>query len=118
MLVCIGCGNDGLLLITYVQFQQMGQLWHCMLVSLIQQQRPVSTVNLVLYGIDWVHRKNGFGLPSEYSVVKQVTEAARRILPKPTMKKNPSTHAQVTAMVVRLERGPLVDLQVAAMIAL
>lgn len=87
-------------------------------VSLIQQQRSVSTVNSALYGIDWVHRKNGFGPPSEYSVVKQVTEAARRILAKPTTRKNPLTYAQVTAMVARLERGPLADLQVAAMIAL
>ena len=43
------------------------------IVSLIQQQRSVSAVNSAIYGIDWVHKKNGFGLPSEHSVVKQVT---------------------------------------------
>ena len=88
------------------------------IVSLIQQQRSVSAVNSAIYGVDWVHKKNGFGLPSEHSVVKQVTEAARRILAKPTTRKNPLTIAQVTGMVTRSEKGSLADLQVAAMIAL
>ena len=88
------------------------------IVSLIQQQRSVSAVNSAIYGVNWVHKKNGFGLPSEHSVVKQVTEAARRILAKPTTRKIPLTIAQVTGMVTRLEKGSLADLQVAAMIAL
>lgn len=88
------------------------------IVSLIQQQRSVSSINSAVYGIDWVHRKNGHGRPSEYSVVKQVTEAARRILAKPKSRKEPLSSAQVTRIVQRLEKGSLADLQIAAMIAL
>ena len=116
---------------TYVSAYRLCKRWACThnlcpipaalalyVLSLTQQQRSVSTVNSALYGIDWVHKKNGFGLPSEYSVVKQDTEAAHRVLAKPSMRKNPLTLAQVTAMVAQLEKGPLMDLQVAAMIAL
>lgn len=87
-------------------------------VSLIQQQRSVSAVNSAIYGIDWVHKKNGFELPSDHSVVKQVIDAARRLLAKPTTRKNPLTVAQVTRTVTRSEKGSLGDLQAAAMIAL
>lgn len=88
------------------------------IVSLIQQQRSVSSINSAIYGIDWVHRKNGQRLPSEQSVVKQVTEAARRILAKPKSRKKPLSNVHVTAIVQRLEKGALGELQMAAMISL
>jgi hypothetical protein len=53
------------------------------IVSLIQQQRTVSSINSAVYGIDRVHRKNRYGLSRDHTVVKQVAEAARRILTKP-----------------------------------
>jgi integrase len=50
--------------------------------------------------------------------VKQVTEAARRILAKPKSRKKPLSGTQVKSIVQRLEKGSLADLQVAAMFAL
>ena len=87
-------------------------------VSLIQQEKSVSSVNSAIYGIDWVHKENGQSHPSEHSVVRQVVEAARRILAKPKSRKEPLTVAQVQNILRRLEGGTLADLQVAAMVAL
>lgn len=88
------------------------------IVSLIQQGRSVSNINSTVYGIDWVHKKNGHTTPGEHSAVKQVTEAARRILAKPKSRKQPLSNTQVITILQRLERGSLVDLQIAAMISL
>ena len=58
-------------------------------VSIIQQSRSVSSVNIAVYGVSWVHRKSRCPEPSEYSVVKQAVEAARRILARPPKRKEP-----------------------------
>ena len=73
----------------------------------------MSSINSAVYGIDWVHKKNGYSLPSEHSVVRQVTEAARRILAKPKTRKKPLTGTQVSSMLKQLEKGSLSDLQLA-----
>ncbi|CAB4030128.1 Integrase recombinase xerD-like, partial [Paramuricea clavata] len=70
------------------------------------------------YWIDWVHLKNGHTKPSENTVVKQVAEAARRILAKPKSRKTPLPALHVKNTIRRLEGGPLGDLQIAAFIAL
>ena len=88
------------------------------IVSLIQQERSVSCINSAIYGIDWVHLKNGHTKPSEHTVVKQVAEAARRILAKPKSRKSPLSALHVKNIIRRLEGGPLGDIQVAAFIAL
>ena len=88
------------------------------IVSLIQQERSVSCINSAIYGIDWVHLKNGHTKPSEHTVVKQVAEVARRILAKQKSRKTPLSALHVKNIIRRLEGGPLCDLQVAAFIAL
>ena len=77
-------------------------------------------VNSTIYGLDWVHKKNGCTRPSEHSVIQQAVEAATRILSKPKSRKTPLTAMHVKSIVRRLERGSIADLQVhvAAMIAL
>ena len=88
------------------------------IVSLIQQERSVSCVNSAIYGLDWVHTKNGHKKPSEYPVVTQTLEAARRILAKPKSRKTPLSSAVVKAIIHRLESGTLGEQQLAALIAL
>jgi hypothetical protein len=65
-----------------------------------------------------VHLKNGHTKPSEHTVVKQVAEAARRILAKPKSRKTPLSALHVKNIIRCLEGGLLGDLQVAALIAL
>ena len=57
---------------------------------LIQQTWLVSSVNSAVYGVSWVHKKSGYQDPSEYLVVKQVADAARRILAKQLSVRNHS----------------------------
>ena len=87
-------------------------------VSLIQQARSVSTVNSAVYGVSYVHKKSGYQEPGEYPLVKQLTEAAKRILARPPLRKKPLTIDQVQALVTRLERGTVADLQLAALLSL
>ena len=82
-------------------------------VSLVQLARSVSAVNSAIY----VH-KSGFPEPSEYPVVKQLVDAAKRVLAKPKTRKKPLTVTQVRALVARLERGTVADLQLAVMFSL
>ena len=77
------------------------------IVALIQKNLSVSCINSAIYGIDWVHLKNGHAKPSEHSVIKQVVEAAKRILAKPKSRKTPLAASTVRNIVQRLEGGPL-----------
>ena len=88
------------------------------LVYLIQQERSVAAVNSVVYGVGWVHKKGGFLEPAHHPVVKQVVEAARRILAKPPSRKAPLEIDVVRKAVQRLQQGNLAELQLAALIAL
>jgi len=88
------------------------------LVSLIQQDRSVSSINSTIYGVDWVHKKNGYDIPSRHPLLQQVAEAARRILARPKSRKTPLTGEAVTSILNRLRKGSIADLQVAALFAL
>ena len=88
------------------------------LVSLIQHDRSVSSINSAVYGTDWVHKKNGYDVPSQHPLIQQVSEAARRILAKPKSRKKPLTGDIVASILKRLQDGSLADLQVAALFAL
>ena len=88
------------------------------IVFLIQQTRSVYSVNSAVYGVSWVHNKSGYQEPSEYPVVKQVVNAARRILAKPAARKEPLSSALVRKVISRLEKGSLGDLQLAALFSL
>ena len=87
-------------------------------VSLIQQARSVSTVNSAVYGVSHVHKKSGYQEPGDYPLVKQLMEAAKHILARPPLRKKPLTIDQVRALVTRLERGTVADLQLAALLSL
>ena len=84
-------------------------------VSLIQQTWSVSSVNSAVYGESWVHKKSGYQEPSEYPVVKQVVDAARRILARPAVRKEPLSSVLVWKVISHLEKGNLGDLQLAAL---
>ena len=88
------------------------------LVSLIQHEQSVSSINSAVYGTDWVHKKNGYDIPSWHQLIQQVSEAARRILAKPKSRKKPLTGNIVAPILKRLQGGSLADLQVAALFAL
>lgn len=87
-------------------------------VSLIQQSRSVSLVNTAVYGVSWVHKKSGYREPSEYRMVKQAVEAARRILTRPRKRKEPLSADLVRRVVSRQEKGSVADIQFAALFSL
>ena len=78
----------------------------------------MSSVNSAVYGVNWVHKKSGYQEPSEYSVVKQVVDPARRILARPAERKEPLSSALVRKVISHLEKGNLGDLQLAALFSL
>ena len=88
------------------------------LVSLIQHDQAVSSINLAGYGTDWVYKKNGYDIPCQHPLIQQVSEAARRILAKPKSRQKPLTGDIVVSILKRLQDGSLADLQVAALFAL
>ena len=71
-----------------------------------------------MYGVSWGHRKSGYQEPSEYPVVKQVVDAARRILARPAESKEPLSSVVVRKVISHLEKGNLGDLQLAALFSL
>ena len=72
-------------------------------------------MNSAVYSVSWVHRKSGYQEPSEYPVVKQVVDAARRILARPAERKEPLSSVLVRKVISRIEKGNLGDLQLAAL---
>lgn len=87
-------------------------------VSLIQEARSMSAVNSAVYGVSYVHKKSGYPEVSEYPVVKQLLDAAKRILARPPTRKKPLSTDQVRSLLTRLEGGSVADLQLAALLAL
>ncbi|XP_020623296.1 uncharacterized protein LOC110060834 [Orbicella faveolata] len=77
-----------------------------------------SSVNSAVYGVSWVHKKSGYQEPSEYLVVKQVLDAARRILARPAECKGPLSSVLVRKVISCLEKGNLGDFQLAALFSL
>ena len=88
------------------------------IMPLIQQTRSVSSVNSAVYGVSWAHKRSGYQELSEYPVVKQVVDAARRILARPAKRKEPLSSVLVRKVISRLEKGNLGDLQLAALFSL
>ena len=88
------------------------------LVHLIQQDRSVSCVNSAIYGASWVHKKSGYQQPSDHPLVQGAAEAARRILARPPSCRRPLEASHVKSAILRLEQGPLSDIQVAVLFAL
>ena len=54
-------------------------------VSLIQEARSMSAVNSAVYGVNYVHKKSGYPEVSEHPVIKQLLDAAKRILARPPL---------------------------------
>ena len=75
-------------------------------------------VNTAVYGVSWVHKKSGYREPSEYRMVKQAVEAARRILTRPRKRKEPLSADLVRRVVSRQEKGSVADIQLAALFSL
>ena len=88
------------------------------IVSLIQQTWSVSSVNTAVYGLSCIHKKSGYQEPSEYPVVKQTGDTARRILARPPKRKEPLSAALVRKVISHLERGSLANIQVATLFTL
>ena len=87
-------------------------------VSLIQEARSMSTVNSAVYGVNYAHKKSGYPEVSEYPVVKQLLDAAKRILDRPPTRMKPLSIDQVRYLLTHLEGGTIADLQLAALLAL
>ena len=78
----------------------------------------VSTVNSAVYGVSWVHKKSGYQEPAEHPLIKQIREGAKRILARPAGRKTPLEADLVERLIERLEKGNLLQLQLAVFIAL
>ena len=87
------------------------------MVSLIQEARCLSAVNSAVYGVSYVH-KSGYPEVSEYLVIKQLLDAAKRILARPPTRMKPLSIDQVRSLLTRLEGGMIANLQLAALLAL
>ena len=75
-------------------------------------------VNSAVYVVSYVHKKSGYPEVSEYPVVKQLLDAAKRILARPPTPMKPLSIVQVLSLLTRLEGGTIADLQLAALLAL
>ena len=78
----------------------------------------MSSVNSAVYGVSWAHKKSGYWEPSEYPIVKQVVDAARRILARLAERKEPLSSVLVRKAISCFEKGNLGDLQLAALFSL
>ena len=87
-------------------------------VSLIQEARSMSAVNSAVYGVNYVHKKSGYPEVSEHPVVKQLLDAAKRILARPPTRTKPLSIDQVRSLLTRLGGGTVADRQLAALLAL
>ena len=65
-----------------------------------------------------MHKKSGYPEVSEYPVVKQLLDAAKRILASPPTRMKPLSIDQVRSLLTRLEGSTIANLQLAALLAL
>lgn len=72
------------------------------LTSLIQTANTPSPIVTAFYAIKWFHDLYGLQSPSECKIVSNVLESAKRILSKPTCKKEPITPELLMAMYTNL----------------
>ena len=68
--------------------------------------------------MSYVHKKSGYPEVSEYPVIKQLLDAAKRLLDRPPTRMKPLSIDQVRSLLTHLERGMIADLQFAALLAL
>ena len=72
------------------------------LVSLIQTARTPSPIVSAFYGIKWMHEMYGLESPTNNKMVLNVLEAAKRMLSRPIVKKEPITVDVLLALYQRL----------------
>ena len=76
------------------------------MVSLIQETRCLSAVNSAVYGVSYVH-KSGYPEVSEYLVIKQLLDAAKRILARLPTRTKPLSIDQVRSLLTHDRRSPV-----------
>ncbi|XP_068240109.1 uncharacterized protein [Palaemon carinicauda] len=72
------------------------------LASLIQSVNSPSPVIAAFYAIKWYHDINGLYSPTNSKLVENILEAAKRVLGKPVVKKEPITVDIITSLYNRL----------------
>ena len=78
----------------------------------------MSAVNSPVYGVSYVNKKGGYPEVSEYPVIKQLLDAAKRLLARPPTRMKRLSIDQVRSLLTRLEGGTIADLQFATPLAL
>ena len=71
-----------------------------------------------MYGVCWIHKKSGFVELAQHPLVKQVVEAATRILAIPAKRKAPLDTETLRKLLNRLQQRNFAELQLATLIAL
>ena len=88
-------------------------------VKLLQDASTVAPVTAALCSISWFHSVNGFPDPSANPMVRNVSQAARRITAQPKNRKLPVSRQQVRAMARELSKsGTLKDLQTLTLVVI
>lgn len=84
---------------------------------LMQNNSPYSKLESAVYGIRWVHGVYGLESPCESTLVRNMLEAGKRTLSKPTLKKEPVTFGMLEDICHQYasEDVNLSDLRVAAL---
>ena len=73
------------------------------LCSLVQQKQSVTNILSAFFGISWAHNIAGHYNPCQASIVKNLLEAAKRILGKPITKKVPITADHLRMLVEKFD---------------
>ena len=83
---------------------------------LLQTNSPYSKLESAVYGIRWVHGLYGWESPCEAALVRNILEAGKRTLLKPTLKKEPFTLDMLANLCTRYasHSSNLSDLRVSA----
>ncbi|ESP03435.1 hypothetical protein LOTGIDRAFT_171372 [Lottia gigantea] len=72
------------------------------LVSLIQTANSPSPVSNAFYSVKWIHDLFNLNSPTDFLLVKNISESAKRRLSRPIVKKRPVTVQMLTDMYKRL----------------
>ena len=87
------------------------------MVSLIDSLNTLSAFNIVIYGIDWAHKKFGLQSPTKSLISKQIIQAAKRIIGKTTTnRKLPLERLHVQLLQDKFVKGNLEQLQIFSLI--
>lgn len=74
------------------------------LVHLIRTAKSPCPIRDAVYGITWAHTKAGLDTPTHHHFVKQVVQAANRLLSKPVKRKLPLKLSQVKSLIVKYDK--------------